>query len=156
MKLTSAAVLAVAFVATGCAVQTTEATDTGVAKAQSAQTAPAKGAPSDICLDCTPTDEGGGSGDGTVTGIPGVSNDNSGDQSETGDYNSSGWMKDNNGPPIIGGGPSLPQCLAACSEGGEPLNQLCRSIPHPAVRAGCWAVTLTGVVACTGFCYANF
>lgn len=52
--------------------------------------------------------------------------------------------------------PDFRGCMIACEQGGEPMNDFCRSIPSPPLRAGCWAVALAGIAMCTTWCYANF
>merc|ERR1711874_407736 len=47
-------------------------------------------------------------------------------------------------------------CLVACARGTAAIQAFCRVIPHPAVRAACWAVQFAGPVICRGFCYNNF
>lgn len=51
---------------------------------------------------------------------------------------------------------NLPTCLDACSRGGVVIENFCRSIPHPAVKAACWAARYAGTTACMGFCYWYF
>ncbi|CAF2744155.1 unnamed protein product [Rotaria sp. Silwood2] len=55
---------------------------------------------------------------------------------------------------------SLSQCMTACRAGVTAMEAFCRLIPHPAIRAGCWAISLyagtPSVAMCTGFCYNYF
>lgn len=57
-------------------------------------------------------------------------------------------------------GLTVGQCTAACRTGVRAMQAFCRVVPHPAVRAACWAVThyagTTSVAMCTGFCYNYF
>jgi hypothetical protein len=53
------------------------------------------------------------------------------------------------------------QCMAACNfaQAGianVALQNFCRIIPSPHVKAACWAVQFGSMVACNGFCYAYF
>jgi hypothetical protein len=46
----------------------------------------------------------------------------------------------------------LQQCLNVCNQGRTAIENFCRSLPDPRIRALCWAARWT-VPACTGFCY---
>lgn len=53
------------------------------------------------------------------------------------------------------------QCQAACRSGVAAMEKFCRLVPHPAVRAGCWAVvplakTPGAITACTNWCAYAF
>lgn len=48
---------------------------------------------------------------------------------------------------------TLSRCLNACSQGERAINAFCLTIPHPYVKAACWAVSLADYPVCAGFCY---
>jgi hypothetical protein len=51
---------------------------------------------------------------------------------------------------------TLAQCIAACKNGEKAMEQFCRGIPDPRIRAGCWAVVLGSTTACIGWCYLQY
>jgi hypothetical protein len=53
-------------------------------------------------------------------------------------------------------GDQCQDCLNACEVGGEVFLAFCRSLTDPALRAGCFALTFAGTVACKGWCYWHF
>lgn len=47
------------------------------------------------------------------------------------------------------------RCLKACKAGIEAIENFCRSLPDPEVRAACWAARFN-TLTCIGFCYWYF
>lgn len=51
---------------------------------------------------------------------------------------------------------SYAQCVAACRAGVKAIERFCALIPHPIIKASCYAMRLKGPVACTNWCYWYF
>ncbi|KAI9757312.1 MAG: hypothetical protein M1815_001398 [Lichina confinis] len=52
---------------------------------------------------------------------------------------------------------TFPQCQAACKGGTLAMQRFCRALPHPGLKAGCWALTSglrtpRGQVLCVNWC----
>ena len=58
--------------------------------------------------------------------------------------------------PLTADPAQLRACLMACKAGPSAIEDFCRGLPDPKMRALCWAVVFAGEAGCAGFCYARF
>jgi len=50
----------------------------------------------------------------------------------------------------------LKKCQKACGGGVRKIQNFCRRIRHPVVKAGCWAIVYAGPTACKNWCYWQY